>query len=141
LTLGGWLVPNFKNEDGDPDASKAKCPDDDPDAVYSCIRECGKLPLVGGPIAIFALPFYLFCKAMIILWLYDNVLVPCLRAMWRCLLALYYKVLAPCLAWLCAKLAYCTGTCQVKVQILADQSSFPRSSSDSSDSDHSGDSD
>eukprot|EP01043_Picozoa_sp_COSAG02_P062388 COSAG02_NODE_8595_length_2510_cov_4.053090_1_plen_286_part_10 len=31
LTLGGWLVPKFKNEDGDPDINKSKCLDDDPD--------------------------------------------------------------------------------------------------------------
>merc|ERR1712100_429331 len=99
LTLGGWLVPNFKNEDGEPDTNRSKCLDDDPDAAYSYIRECGKLPLVGGPVVMFLLPAYLFCKAMI--WWCENVVTPCLRAVWRNCLSPCLKALAPCLAWLC----------------------------------------
>jgi hypothetical protein len=73
----------------------------------------GKMPLVGGPIVTFALPPYRVCKAMI--WLWDKVVAPCLRAVWKaclspCLLAVWrtcvspcllklHKVLAPCLPW------------------------------------------
>merc|ERR1711907_386765 len=110
LTLGGWLVPKFKNEDGDPDINESKCLDDDPDAAYSCIRECGKLPLVGGPIVTFLLPPYLFCKAT--MWLCENVVAPCLSAVWRtylspCLLAAWKKCLSPCLKALYEALAPC----------------------------------
>ena len=134
LTLGGWLVPNFKNEGGDPDTNKSKCLDDDPDAAYSCIRECGKMPLVGGPTVTCLLPAYLFCKAMI--WLCENVVTPCLSAVWRtclspCLLAVWrtclspcLKALTPCLAWLCCCIR--TANKVVKVVDLG---------SDSSDSD------
>jgi len=134
LTLGGWLVPNFKNEDGHPDTNKSKCLDDDPDAAYSCIRECGKMPLVGGPTVTCLLPAYLFCKAMI--WLCENVVTPCLSAVWRtclspCLLAVWrtclspcLKALAPCLAWLCC----CIRTANMVVKVVD-------LGSDSSDSD------
>merc|ERR1711871_1765661 len=106
LTLGGWLVPNFKNEDGDPGTNRSKCLDDDPDAAYSCIRECGRLPLVGGPIVMFLLPPYLFCKAMI--WLCEHVVAPCLSAVCDtvtpCLLAVWRhpigKVLLTLGGWL-----------------------------------------
>eukprot|EP01047_Picozoa_sp_COSAG01_P012141 COSAG01_NODE_541_length_15735_cov_4.534088_4_plen_351_part_00 len=128
LTLGGWLVPNFKNEYGDSDTNRSKCLGDDPDAAYSCIRECGKMPLVGGPIVTFALPSYLVCKAMI--WLWDKVVAPCLRAVWKtclspCLLAVWrtclspcllklHKVLAPCLPWVCC----CIQTANRAMQIV-----------------------
>jgi hypothetical protein len=60
----------------------------------------GKMPLVGGPIVTFALPPYRVCKAMI--WLWDKVVAPCLRAVWKaclspCLLAVWRTCLSPCL--------------------------------------------
>ena len=85
FTLGGWLLPNFNKtnnpilfmcmfwKDGDSGMG-------DPDAMYSCIRKFGGVPLIGGPVVIFALPFYLFVITLI--WMYTSCLVPCFLAIW-----------------------------------------------------------
>jgi hypothetical protein len=58
FTLGGWLLPDFNKSNRE----------QDPDKVYSYIRQTGAVPLLGGPAVAFALPPYLFVKALILVY-------------------------------------------------------------------------